>query len=148
MNPIESIKAWVDGVGHADQTQLYTALTMEESKEILESLTHRSLNVRAEIVRAIGVMDGVAFSLRHQNGMGHDRLELLDAALDTAWVALCLAYTLTGDKLPQAWAELHRSNVADKQVDGAFLRDTTGKVRKPDGWKPPNLAPYLKEPLT
>lgn len=144
MNPIESITEWVDGVGHHDKTQLYTALVMEEGREILEAIGHRRLAVRSELRRAIGVMDGVSYTLRNDSEMLADRLELLDAALDTAWVSLCLAYTLTGDKLPEAWAELHRSNVADKKVGGRFVKDGTGKVVKPEGWQPPNLALYLK----
>lgn len=144
MNPIDSITQWVEGVGHHDNTRLYAALTMEETKEILESLGHRNLNVRRDIHAAIEVLDGISFALRHKEGMLSDRLELLDAALDTAWVALCLAKTLTGDRLAEAWAELHRSNVTDKQVDGKFIKDGTGKVMKPDGWSPPHLMPYLR----
>lgn len=144
MNPIDSITQWVDGVGHHDNTRLYAALTMEETKEILESLGHRNLNVRRDIQAAIEVLDGISFALRHKEGMLSDRLDLLDAALDTAWVALCLAKTLTGDRLAEAWSELHRSNVTAKQVDGKFIKDISGKVMKPDGWSPPNLMPYLR----
>lgn len=143
-NPIQSVDQWVRGVGHGDATQLYAALTMEEAKEVLESLGHRSNEVRREIRSAIGVLDGVSYSLRHNTGMLADRLLLLDAALDTAWVALCLAHTLTGDKLPDAWAELHRSNITDKQVDGRFVKDGSGKVVKPNGWRAPNLGQFLK----
>lgn len=144
MNPIESVRAWVDGVGHHERTQLYAALCIEESKEILESITHPSETMRKEIIRGIGVMDGVSYSLRQVGYMEADKAELLDAALDTAWVALCLAYTIAGDSLPQAWAELHRSNVVDKQVDGSFIKDETGKVRKPASWTPPNFAQFVK----
>lgn len=144
MNPIASVVEWVNGVGHQDNTRLYAALTIEEAKEALEACGHSSAQVRSEIRRAIGVLDGVSYSLRHDDGMLADRLELLDAALDTAWVSLCLAYTLTGDKLPEAWAELHRSNVTDKQVDGVFRKDASGKVVKPAGWQPPNLMQFLR----
>lgn len=144
MNPIQSVMQWVDGVGHHDKTGLYTALTVEEVKEVLESIVHPSPSIEAEVFRAIGVLDGVSYSLRHREGMPATREELLDAALDTAWVALCLAYTLAGDKLPEAWAELHRSNVIDKQVDGAFRKDASGKVLKPEGWRPPNFAQFLR----
>lgn len=144
MNPIESVREWVDGVGHQDRTQLYTALCMEEGKEILESVSHPTEAVRTEIRRAIGTMDGVSYSLRNHPLMSCDKTELLDAALDTAWVSLCLAYTLTGDKLPEAWAELHRSNVKDKKVDGAFIKDETGKVRKPFNWTAPNFRQFVR----
>lgn len=144
MNPIESISEWVDGVGHHHNTKLYTALSVEEVKEMLESIGHHSEAVRTEVRRAIGVLDGVSYTLRHTDNVLADRLELLDAALDTAWVSLCLAYTLTGDKLPEAWAELHRSNVTDKQVNGEFKKDASGKVIKPDTWRAPNFMPFLR----
>lgn len=144
MNPIESVRQWVDGVGHQDQTQLYTALCIEEGKEILESISHPSETLRSEIRRGIGVMDGVSYSLRQVPFMTCDKTELLDAALDTAWVSLCLAYTIAGDRLPEAWAELHRSNVEDKQVDGAFIKDETGKVKKPSRWTPPNFKQFVR----
>ena len=143
-NPIESVAEWVNGVNHQHNIKLYTALTVEEVKEMLESIGHPSEAVRTEVRRAIGVLDGVTYTLRHTDSLLADRVELLDAALDTAWVALCLAYTLTGDKLPQAWAELHRSNVTDKQVNGEFKKDATGKVVKPIDWRAPNFMPFLR----
>lgn len=144
MNPIESVREWVDGVGHQDNTQLYTALVLEEGKEVLESISHPVEQIRSEIRRAIGTMDGVSYYLRNHPLMSCDKTELLDAALDTAWVSLCLAYTITGDKLPEAWAELHRSNVLDKQVDGSFIKDETGKVKKPSRWTPPNFKQFVR----
>jgi hypothetical protein len=139
MNPIDSVRAWVDGVEHHDKTQLYAALVAEEAKEMLETIQAPS----AEITRAVGVLDGVSYSLRHVPGAEFNKVELLDAALDTAWVSLCLAYTLAGDKLPAAWAELHRSNVLDKQQNGRFIKDDSGKVRKPATWTAPNFRQFL-----
>jgi predicted HAD superfamily Cof-like phosphohydrolase len=141
MNPIDSVRAWVDGVEHHDKTQLYTALVVEEVREMVEAI--RLPEISSELVRSVGVFDGLSYSLRHIDGAEFDKVELLDAALDTAWVALCLAYTLTGDKLPAAWAELHRSNVVDKQQDGRFIKDFTGKVKKPANWTPPNFEAFL-----
>ncbi len=144
MNPIQSVTEWVEGVGHGNATQLYTSLVLEETKEVLESVGHRKLAIRRELLSGIGVLDGLSYTLRHDSEMLADRLMLLDAALDVAWVSLCLAHTLTGDKLPDAWAELHRSNVTAKQVDGRFIKDGTGKVRKPEGWTAPDLAQFLR----
>lgn len=144
MNPLQSVREWVDGVDHREQTQLYAALTLEEAGELLQQIGHPSQTVRSEIMRGIGVLDGLGYTLRQvPGGYVESRKDLLDAALDTAWVSLCLAYTLTGDKLPQAWAELHRSNVLDKQQDGAFVKDATGKVKKPLRWTPPDFGRFV-----
>jgi predicted HAD superfamily Cof-like phosphohydrolase len=41
-----------------------------------------------------------------------------------------------------AFNEVHRSNMA-KLVDGKVLRRDDGKVLKPEGWQPPQLAQFL-----
>ncbi len=142
MNPIESVEEWIEGVGHQFHTELYTSLVLEEAKEMLESLQCPSLSV--ELRRAIGVLDGASFSIRKEPiDLDANPVELLDASLDLAWVSLCLAYTLVGPRLGSAWAELHRSNISDKQVDGRFQKAPSGKVLKPEGWKPPNFEQFL-----
>ena len=142
MNPIESVEQWVEGVGHQYHTELYASLVLEEAKEMLEALECPS--IATELRRAIGVLDGVSYSVRKEpNDLDANPVALLDAALDLAWVSLCLARTLVGPNLEPAWRELHRSNVVDKQVDGRFIKDSNGKVMKPIGWKPPDLEQFL-----
>ena len=115
---------------------------LEEAKEMLEALECPS--IATELRRAIGVLDGVSYSVRKEpNDLDANPVALLDAALDLAWVSLCLARTLVGPNLEPAWRELHRSNVVDKQVDGRFIKDSNGKVMKPIGWKPPDLEQFL-----
>lgn len=139
MNPIDSIKEWVDGVGHSDKTSLYAGLVMEEMGELLEAIQ----TYRREFQYGIGAADSVSYSLKNFD-VEFNKTEALDAALDIAWVALCLAYTLAGDNLPKAWAELHRSNITDKQVDGVFTKNQNGKVIKPDTWTEPNFSQFLR----
>ncbi len=142
MNPIESVEQWIEGVGHQYHTELYTSLVLEEAKEMLEALECPSLSI--ELRRAIGVLDGVSFSIRKEPiDLDANPVELLDAALDLAWVSLCLARTLVGTNLGAAWDELHRSNIVDKQVNGQFIKSPSGKVMKPEGWKPPNFEQFL-----
>ena len=43
-----------------------------------------------------------------------------------------------------AFNEVHRSNMA-KLVDGKVLRREDGKVLKPEGWQPPQLAQFLPD---
>ena len=142
MNPIQSVTEWVEGVGHTYHTELYSSLVLEEAKEMLEAIECPSL--AAEIRRTIGTLDGLSYSIRKEPiDLDAQPIYLLDAALDLAWVSMCLAYTLVGDKLGPAWSELHRSNIIDKQVDGKFIKDTNGKVLKPASWKAPNLEQFL-----
>ena len=142
MNPLDSVTEWVEGVGHTYHTELYASLVLEEAKEMLEAMECPSL--ATEIRRTIGCLDGLSYSIRKEPiDLDAKPIELLDAALDLAWVSLCLARTLVGDNLGAAWSELHRSNILDKQVDGKFIKDSTGKVMKPASWKAPNLEQFL-----
>lgn len=146
MDPIKSVTEWMDGVGHGpEESGLYVGLVMEETAEMMGALDGRIHGVSM-------MLDGAGEDLEHlaneaKHGLvripRHNRAEVLDAALDAAWVALCLARTLVGDNLGAAWQELHRSNIIDKQVDGRFRLDATGKVMKPDGWEPPNFGQFL-----
>lgn len=142
MNPIESVTEWLEGVGHTHHTELYSSLVLEEAKEMLEAIECPSL--AAEIRRTIGTLDGLSYSIRKEPiDLDAQPVYLLDAALDLAWVSLCLAYTLVGENLGFAWDELHRSNIVDKKVNGKFIKDTNGKVLKPASWKAPDLEQFL-----
>jgi len=147
-NPIESVSAWCEGVGHGPETlPLYVALVAEEAGELLDELSMN--DGLAESYRRMAYIELWSMSGHaRKTGCGmevHDREALLDAALDTAWVALCLARALTGERLPAAWAELHRSNITDKQQDGQFVRDASGKIQKPATWRAPDFGRFLLE---
>jgi len=73
-----------------------------------------------------------------------DLVEVLDALADIGYI---LAGTIINHGMQhifdEAFAEVHRSNMA-KLVDGKVLRREDGKVMKPEGWTPPQLARYLE----
>ena len=73
-----------------------------------------------------------------------DLVEVLDALADIGYI---LAGTIINHGMQHiyddAFNEVHRSNMA-KLVDGKVLRREDGKVMKPEGWQPPNLAQFLK----
>lgn len=162
MNPVDSIAAWMRAAGHgAGHTHLYAGLVAEEAGELMRELVMSSPPPDDLVERATagvevdgdqpGQLLGIALRVLslHARAGGLERLQspvlALDAALDLAWVSLCLARTLAGDRLPEAWAELHRSNITDKlQPDGTLHRDSTGKVIKPAGWTPPDFAQFLR----
>ena len=73
-----------------------------------------------------------------------DLVEVLDALADIGYI---LAGTIINhgmqDIYDDAFNEVHRSNMA-KLVDGKVLRREDGKVLKPEGWQPPQLAQFLQ----
>ncbi len=74
-----------------------------------------------------------------------DLIEILDALADIGYI---LAGTIINHGMQHiyddAFNEVHRSNMA-KLVDGKVLRREDGKVMKPEGWQPPNLAQFLSD---
>lgn len=53
-----------------------------------------------------------------------------------------LAYAL-GIPLNEVFRVVQDSNMA-KLVDGRIIRDESGKIRKPEGWQPPDIAGVLR----
>ena len=78
----------------------------------------------------------------------NDLIEVADALADVVYIAYGTARSY-GIPLDAVLAEVHRSNMA-KLVDGKVVRREDGKILKPEGWTPPNiaavLAPYGYEP--
>jgi hypothetical protein len=143
-NPIASVVEWCRGVGHHGKHSLYAALVLEEAGELCDAIRTDDVMIHDSAQRAANAASKLSGLLRSRGGSLLPR-EALDAALDTAWVALCLAYQIVGDErvLRGAWGELHRSNITDKQVGGVFIKDETGKVCKPPGWTPPDFEQFV-----
>jgi predicted HAD superfamily Cof-like phosphohydrolase len=72
-----------------------------------------------------------------------DLVEVLDALADIGYI---LAGTIINHGMQNiyddAFSEVHRSNMA-KLVNGKVIRREDGKVLKPEGWQPPQLAQFL-----
>ncbi len=73
-----------------------------------------------------------------------DLVEVLDALADIGYI---LAGTIINHGMQyiydDAFNEVHRSNMA-KLVDGKVIRRDDGKVLKPEGWQPPQLAQFVE----
>lgn len=69
-----------------------------------------------------------------------NRVEAIDAICDLIYVALGTALEMGIDVAP-FFEEVHRSNMA--KVGGPRRAD--GKILKPDGWKPPDIAGVFRE---
>jgi len=73
-----------------------------------------------------------------------DKVEQLDALIDILVVTVGAIHSLGADA-QGAWNEVFKTNLAkiDKNT-GKVTKRSDGKVLKPEGWKPPNLEPYVK----
>jgi predicted HAD superfamily Cof-like phosphohydrolase len=76
----------------------------------------------------------------------NDRVEQLDALVDILVVTIG-AIQSAGFNGEAAWNEVMRTNFAKIDPDtGKVRKREDGKVLKPEGWTPPNLAPFTKMP--
>jgi predicted HAD superfamily Cof-like phosphohydrolase len=76
----------------------------------------------------------------------NDRVEQLDALVDILVVTIG-AIQSAGFNGESAWNEVMRTNFAKIDPDtGKVRKREDGKVLKPEGWTPPNLAPFTKMP--
>ena len=74
-----------------------------------------------------------------------DRVEQLDALIDILVVTMG-AIRAGGYDGEGAWKEVMDTNFAKIDPDtGKVRKREDGKVLKPEGWKAPELAPFIKE---
>ena len=75
----------------------------------------------------------------------NDRVEQLDALIDILVVTIGAIHSMGADG-EGAWKEVMRTNFAkiDKETGKVRKRDD-GKVLKPIGWQPPELARFVKQ---
>jgi predicted HAD superfamily Cof-like phosphohydrolase len=98
-----------------DQFQLYTKLIEEEVDELF-------------------------VAIRDDNN-----IEKLDALIDILVVTIGAIHSMGADG-EGAWKEVMRTNFAKIDKDtGKVRKREDGKVLKPVGWSPPELAPYVKK---
>jgi predicted HAD superfamily Cof-like phosphohydrolase len=73
----------------------------------------------------------------------NDRVEILDALIDII-VVTAGAINSMGANAQGAWDEVMKTNFAKiNKETGKVKKRTDGKVLKPDGWKEPNLKPFV-----
>ena len=76
-----------------------------------------------------------------------DMVEVADGIIDSIYVLIGYGLEL-GLPMPALWYEVQRSNEAKaiEQPDGKFkvVRRPDGKILKPEGWTPPDIAGVLR----
>jgi predicted HAD superfamily Cof-like phosphohydrolase len=120
-----------------EQTELYLRLMIEELAETLIAANpHKSTEIRNLTL---------ALTEHATLGSATDHVGLFDGLLD---VIVTTAGAGISAYLPmsQGWQEVVRSNMAKvDRVTGKVRRREDGKVLKPDGWQPPQLATILAD---
>jgi len=110
------MKACDQSVGkyNADQYELYFNLIQEEMKELFAAV------------------------------LVQDRKEQLDALIDILVVTIGAIHSMGADA-EGAWKEVMRTNFAKiDRATGKVRKREDGKVLKPVGWAPPDLAPFIE----
>ena len=73
----------------------------------------------------------------------NDLVNLAVELADIIYIA-CGTAVSYGIPLNEVFEEIHKANMA-KLIDGKVLRREDGKIQKPDGWKPADVAGILKK---
>ncbi len=101
--------------GNTDQFNMYLKLIEEEAEELNQAIINK------------------------------DRTEMLDALIDILVVTIGAIHSMGADA-EGAWKEVMRTNFAKIDKDtGKVRKREDGKVLKPLGWTPPELASYLEK---
>ena len=108
-----------------DQYKMYLSLIKEEYNELL-------------------VAQGIDPTTMEQVNPA-DPVEVLDALLDILVVTIGAIHSMGADG-EGGWKEVMRTNFAKIDKDtGKVRKREDGKVLKPVGWTPPELAPFVKK---
>lgn len=132
-----------------EQACLYVGLQLEELAEKLTAIKGGALTSDAakRFDDAIGPMLALseAFKRGEHRGdlMRADPQEVLDGDLDLAVVAIGGAFSYCTDAASAA-RTVTAANLA-KFPNGQAIRDEQGKIRKPAGWRAPDLKPFLPQ---
>ena len=131
------------------QATMYVGLCFEELGELVAAIADGCLEpaVRMDMKDMADGLVSVANSFKrgdHMGAVGRSAVaseEVLDGAIDLAWVALGLVFSLSPNAAG-AIAEVARANL-DKFPGGVAIRDANGKIQKPVHWRGPDLSPFM-----
>lgn len=141
---VADVRRFTEAVGcttdrfNVRQTALYIGLQLEEMAEKLEAVCLQGVTSDQLRTMSSNFKSGYYDTLV-ANG---DREAMLDADVDLAWVTVGSALS-QGTDLIGAMREVARANLDKIGQDGTVLKDENGKVKKPEGWRGPDIAPYV-----
>lgn len=135
--------------GHfnAERVGFYIGMQLEELAETIAAVCDAAVDFRdrTQLLTLVQRMEVVGAEFKAGKFQGAvlraDREELLDGSIDSTVVSLgALIYQTPHFR--QAIEEVLGCN-ADKFPGGVAQRDANGKIMKPQGWKAPNLLPFI-----
>jgi predicted HAD superfamily Cof-like phosphohydrolase len=126
-----------EGVFNPRQTAFYTGMQCEE---LAEKLYACGLHSSAEFLDHIG--KEMKRGDWDANVAAAKRKDLLDADADIM-VVTCGSAQGQGADFKGAMDAVLAANEAKRFPDGTLHKDANGKILKPEGWKAPDLTPYL-----
>lgn len=143
---VADVRRFTEAVGcttdrfNVRQTALYIGLQLEEMAEKLEAVGYAGDALLVRLMKGTsGQFKSGSFDQLVETG---DREAMLDADVDLAWVTVGSALSQGADLLG-AMREVARANLDKIGPDGTVLKDENGKVKKPAGWRGPDIAPYV-----
>ena len=72
-----------------------------------------------------------------------DLFGVADGIADAIYVLVGMAIEY-GIPIERVFAEVHRANMAKRRPDGSVVKRADGKILKPEGWTPPDVAGMLR----
>lgn len=169
---IKAVRQFTEAVGcttdryNVRQTALYIGLQLEEMAEKLDAI---GLDITAHQLheRSLSFKSGTYDSMVESA----DRAAMLDADIDLAWVTLGSAFSQgadvegAADEVTMAnlskLVECHICDGTGEWLTGGIavggecltcnglgriaIKDENGKVKKPAGWTPPNIEPFVNK---
>lgn len=130
---------------------LHTGLQLkklaEKLKAVAEALPHGAVHLVESfpLIDIIGRLDHVGMLFKSgtfDRAIDHaNPVELADGDIDQMIVSFGSLHSQGVDLFPILHA-VTDANLA-KRIDGKLILDANGKVKKPDGWKPADLRPFL-----
>jgi len=148
-NPIYDVETWLDVARHTSaafneetirNSALYTGLQCEELAEKLAAIG--LTNIAGILQDTASEFKAGRLDVLVENSLNRvdSSVAMLDADMDLVWVSLGASLVSRFDAY-NAWQEVARSNFA-KFANGAVV-DDNGKIKKPEGWKGPDLTDFV-----
>lgn len=147
--PIRSTVAWFKTAGQFDgdaqsvrQVAFYTGMQMEELAEKLAIFLGKTDECVLALERLGHRFKNGEYDTAVEYGLRTDPEGIFDGDLDLIWVSIGGAGA-AGNDVYGGFRAVGKANWA-KFPGGVVTRHpTTGKVIKPEGWRPPDLGPFL-----
>lgn len=136
---------------NARQACLYTGLQCEELAEKIEAIMEGTLTPSQR--DHLGVLANTLriFSKEFKQGLHEGDIlrsthkDLIDADFDLAWVSVAAVFSssIAGHRAIAHGTYTNMAKFPLVNGERVCIKDENGKIKKPEGWKPPDFSPYV-----